>query len=273
MMPRLLLILCAVLICSCRTGRNYPDAAGPRYADTVVAVTARATDTLRVVSFNIEFARAIDAAIALLRSDSALRAPDILLLQEMDSAGAARVARAFGMAYVYYPAIYHKRARRDVGNAVLSRWRIVEDAKLILPHPSRYAGTHRVATAATLLVGNTRVRVYSTHLGTPADLTGGEREEQLRAIATDAARYDRVIIGGDLNSDDVGQVALAAGYCWPTRAGPKTATLGRIDHIFVRGLAGSSARSGTGPSSNGVSDHRAIWSVALIPTAGQASCN
>jgi endonuclease/exonuclease/phosphatase family metal-dependent hydrolase len=272
-MLRLPLILCAVLICSCRTGRNYPDATGPRYADTVVAIAPRASDTLRVVSFNIEFAREIDAAIALMKADSALSAPDVLLLQEMDSAGAARVARAFGMAFVYYPAIYHKRARRDVGNAVLSRWRIVEDAKLILPHPSRYAGTHRVATAATLLVGDARVRVYSTHLGTPADLSGAEREEQLRAIATDAAPYERVIIAGDMNSGDVGRVLVPAGFCWPTRAGPKTATLGRIDHIFVRGLSASSARSGTGPSSKGVSDHRAIWSVAVLPGGGQATCN
>ena len=264
-MLRRSLLWCAVLIVACRTGRNYPDPTGPRFADS--AAVAAPADTLRVVSFNIEFAREIDAAILLLRGDPALRAPDILLLQEMDSAGAARVAKAFGMSYVYYPAIYHKRARRDVGNAVLSRWRIVEDAKLILPHPSRYAGTHRVATAATLAVGVHRLRVYSTHLGTPADVSGNEREEQLRAIVADATQYQRVIIGGDMNSDDVGQVALAADYCWPTRHGPRTATLGRIDHIFVRGLSGSSRRSGTGPSPDGVSDHRAIWSRVIIPAA------
>jgi endonuclease/exonuclease/phosphatase family metal-dependent hydrolase len=267
-MLRISLLLFAVLIGACRTGRNYPDVAGPRYSDS--AASAAPSDTLRVVSFNIEFAREIDAAIALMRADAALAAPDILLLQEMDSAGAARVAKAFGMSYVYYPAIYHTRARRDVGNAVLSRWRIVEDTKVMLPHPSRYAGTHRVATAATLAIGDKRVRVYSTHLGTPADLSGGEREAQLRAIVADAVRYERVIIGGDMNSNDVGRVALSSGFCWPTRGGPKTATLGRIDHIFVRGLSGSSRRSGTGPSSDGVSDHRAIWSIVLIPAAAPA---
>ncbi len=49
------------------------------------------------------------------------------------------------------------------------------------------ARTHRTATVATLQVGPTRVRVYSTHLGTIADIGGGRRREQLRAILDDAA--------------------------------------------------------------------------------------
>ena len=266
------LLLLACCVGACRTGRNYPDATGPRYGDTVRVATARTTDSLRVVSFNVEFAREIDRAIALIRSDSSLRAPDILLLQEMDAAGAARIARALGMAHVYYPAIYHSRAKRDFGNAVLSRWPIVEDAKLILPNPSRYAGTQRIATAATVMVGEIRVRVYSTHLGTPADIGDARRKDQLRAIMADAARYERVIIGGDMNDDEVGVAALEGGYCWPTRNELKTAVLGRLDHVFVRGLGASPDRSGTGPSAKGISDHRPIWSVLRLAPA-TAGCH
>jgi endonuclease/exonuclease/phosphatase family metal-dependent hydrolase len=257
------LLLILVVTGACRTGRNYPDLSGPSYGAPLPAETRASTDTLRIASFNIEFARNIEGAIALLRSDSALRAADVLLLQEMDADGARRVAEAFGMAYVYYPAIHHSREKRDFGNAVLSRWPIVEHAKLILPHPSRYAGTQRIATAATLEIGSRKVRVYSTHLGTPADVRGVRREEQLHAIMADAARYERVIIGGDMNDGDMGPVAVAAGYTWPTQGGPRTTMLGRWDHVFLRGFENSGA--GTGPDARGISDHRPVWAIAVMP--------
>jgi endonuclease/exonuclease/phosphatase family metal-dependent hydrolase len=90
--------------------------------------------TLRIVSFNIEFGVHVDSAIGLLTSDPALRAADVILLQEMDGEGTERVADALGFWYVYFPAIYHLRTHREFGNAVLSRWPIVEDRKILLPH-------------------------------------------------------------------------------------------------------------------------------------------
>jgi endonuclease/exonuclease/phosphatase family metal-dependent hydrolase len=220
---------------------------------------------LRIVSFNIAFARNIDGAIALLTSNAQLRAPDVLLLQEMDAEGTRRIADALGMGYVYYPAIFHKRAERDFGNAILSRWPMVEDARLVLPHPSRYAGTHRIATAATLQVGPARVRVYSTHLGTPLDASVSSRRDQLRAIFADAVAHPLVIVGGDLNSHDVGRVSVEAGYAWPTREGPRTTLWGRWDHVFLKGLTvPDSGGSGTITDARGVSDHVPIWVVAIV---------
>jgi endonuclease/exonuclease/phosphatase family metal-dependent hydrolase len=218
------------------------------------------------VSFNIEFAREIDGAIGLLVSDSILRRADVLLLQEMDAAGTKRIADALGMFYVYYPAIFHRRARRDFGNAVLSRWPIVDDTKLVLPHPSRYARTHRTATAATVRVGRRRVRVYSTHLGTIADIGAGRRRDQLRAVIGDAANHPLVVIGGDLNDADVGQVARETGYAWPTQDGPATTRFGRWDHIFLKGLRSpSTGAAGTVLEARHVSDHRPVWAVAILP--------
>lgn len=259
----------ALLWCAaaCRTGRNYPDASGPRYSDgDSIIVRAPASDTagLRVVTFNIEYAQHVDSAVALFRSDSVLRNVGILLLQEMTAESTARVARSLGMHFVYYPTIYHTRVKQDVGNAVLSRWPIVADAKLILPHRSRYAGTQRVATAATLSVAGRAVRVYSTHLGTPADIASGARGDQLQAIIDDAKRYARVIIAGDLNQGDLGDVAVRAGFAWPTREGPRTTRLGRWDHIFVRGLAVDTNRTGTASNHPGVSDHRAVWTTVKL---------
>ena len=263
-----------LLVGGCRTGRDYPSTAGPRYAGVPPGVAAeRRTnpETLRVVSFNIEFARRIDDAIALLASDPALRGADVILLQEMDAEGTRRIAHALGMWYVYYPAIFHRRTGRDFGNAVLSRWPIVDDAKLLLPHPSRYARTHRSATAATLRIGAARVRVYSTHLGTVADIGSGRREDQLRAILADAAHHPLVVIGGDLNDATIGLVAKEAGYAWPTRYGPRTTRFGRWDHVFLKGLdSPDTAASGTVVDARRVSDHLPIWALGIFRRGDRA---
>jgi len=261
------------LLAACRTGRNYPGANEPRYAGAPPAGPApasRRADTLRVVTFNVRFAIEVDSAIAVLTSAPALRDADVVLLQEMDGDGTRRVAEALGMAYVYYPAIFRRPTRRDFGNAVLSRWPIEGDAKLVLPHVSRYARTQRIATAATIRVGDTtRVRVYSTHLGTVFDVGAAARRAQLRAILADAERWPRVVLGGDMNSEDVGRVAVAMGYAWPTERGPYTTPRRqRLDHVFLKGLA---TPNGTAPAAAGVvseirgaSDHFAVWVIAVL---------
>lgn len=261
------LVACAVIattLGACRTGRNYPDAREPRYVGTGRApFPARTGDTLTIVSFNIAFGRNVDRAIALLSSHPDLARADVLLLQEMNPASTARIAEALGMGYVYYPAIYHTRADRDFGNAVLSVWPIVDDAKVILPHTSRYAETQRTATAATLLIGADSIRVYSTHLGTLLDVGSDARREQLQAIMADAGRFTRVVIGGDFNASGVAAVARDSGFSWPTERGERTTFGGRWDHILFKGLvAPAEAESGT-VDDVGVSDHRPVWARAV----------
>jgi endonuclease/exonuclease/phosphatase family metal-dependent hydrolase len=220
---------------------------------------------LRLVSFNIEFSQQVDSAMAVLASDPALRGADVLLLQEMNEEATERIAAALGMGYVYYPAIFHFRTDRHFGNAVLSRWPIVEDRKIVLPHVSRFVRTQRTATAATIRVGQVLVRVYSTHLGTMGDLAPAARRDQLRAIIADAEHYPRVVIGGDMNDVAVGQVARERGYAWPTERGPATTGLGRLDHIFFKGLAApDSAPAGTVLDVGGASDHLAVWAVGIL---------
>lgn len=261
-------LVALILAVGCRTGYDYQSASGPRYAGVHAGAGVESCAqpcALRIVSFNIQFARDIDGAITLLGSDSALRSADVILLQEMDAEGTQKLAKALGKSYVYYPAILHRQTRRDVGNAILSRWPIVDDAKLVLPHPSRYARTHRIATTATLRVGASRLRVYSTHLGTFADIGSAQRRDQLRFILADAADHPFVVIGGDLNDASVGLVAEEAGYMWPTRHGPRTHRLGRWDHIFMKGLESpDTAASGTVLDSRGVSDHLPIWVVGIL---------
>lgn len=251
----------------CTAKLNYSDPLTPRYAGIppANAPAYHDTDTLRVVTFNIEFAYQVDSAIAVLTGEAALQNADVVLLQEMDEISTARVAQALGMWHVYYPATLHPRTKRDMGNAVLSRWPIIDDAKILLPHVSRLRRTQRAATAASIQVGDDVVRVYSAHLGTPVDVSPAARRNQLRAVLEDARKYERVIIGGDMNNKAVGRVAQQSGYAWPTRDGPRTVLLGRWDHIFMRGLNAPAGATGTVPDSRGASDHLPVWALAILP--------
>jgi endonuclease/exonuclease/phosphatase family metal-dependent hydrolase len=251
---------CLLIATGCKTGRNYPEPASPRYAGTAPMTATARGDTLRVVSFNVEFSIEVPRAIQALRTTRTLRDADVVLLQEMTAHATKAIAESLGMSYIYYPAIYNRIYRRDVGNAVLSRWPIVEDAKIILPARSRYAKTQRIATAATIRAGTRDVRVYSTHLGTPADLGHAGRIEQLDAIVADASKYPHVVIGGDMNSRDIGNVAVQRGYRWPTRSIPKSNAFGRLDHMFLRGFTETGA--GTARTAPNISDHRPIWITA-----------
>jgi endonuclease/exonuclease/phosphatase family metal-dependent hydrolase len=260
--PPALLILS---LSACRTGLNYPGLAGPRFSGSANATVADTSTALRVVSFNIKYSMRVDSAIAVLTNEAALRNADVILLQEMDESGTKQIADTLGMSFVYYPATFHLRHKKHFGNAVLSRWPIVADEKIVLPHIARFTRTQRIATAATVRVRDSLVRVYSTHLGTPTDVGPGGRREQLSVIIEDAAKYPRVVIGGDFNNHGVGKVARDFGYAWPTERGPRTVLIGRFDHIVLKGFVSpDSAWAGTVVNNRHASDHRPVWAVGLL---------
>jgi hypothetical protein len=114
-----------VALSACRTGRNYPNPCGPRYAGGPASpgeVRQSNPAALRIVSFNLEFGRFVDRAVGVLTSDTALRGADVVLLQEMDQEGTRRIAQALDLWYVYYPAVFRYKTQRQFGNAGLS-WR------------------------------------------------------------------------------------------------------------------------------------------------------
>jgi endonuclease/exonuclease/phosphatase family metal-dependent hydrolase len=245
---------------ACWGGRNYTEATGPRHAATLPSRQPAGTtpSSLRIVTYNVAFARDVDGAVAVLREDPALAGADIILLQEMTAGATARVAEALGMAFVYYPSIHHRRTGQDFGNAVLARWPIVADEKVILPHRSRYAGTQRTATMARVRVGTLDIVTYSTHLGTALDISGRRRLEQLGAIIRHAAAHRCVIIGGDMNMSRL-EAATEAGFTWPTASLPRTTRFGRWDHLLLRGPGWAAARTGVARSGLSASDHSAVW--------------
>jgi endonuclease/exonuclease/phosphatase family metal-dependent hydrolase len=112
----------ALAATGCRAVLNYQSPLGPRYAGA-----------LRVVTYNVQWGRHVERAINVLKTRAPLTDADIVVLQEMDAEGTRRIAEALGMGWVYYPAAVHPKRGSDFGNAILSRWPIVADEKLMLP--------------------------------------------------------------------------------------------------------------------------------------------
>jgi endonuclease/exonuclease/phosphatase family metal-dependent hydrolase len=263
----LALIMALVFLGSCTKAINYTDPQGPRYTGQYAdPAAAPATGEIRLVTFNVKFAVEIDRAITLLRTDPALAGADVLLLQEMDEPGVRRIAQALRRDYVYYPATVHPSSGRDFGNAILSRWPITGDRKVLLPHLGRITGTMRIAVAGTILIRGEPVRFYSVHLATPVALGPGDRGDQVRALLDDARQgSSRVIIAGDLNSHELGEAIEGAGFLWPTKDLRPTAGLFHVDHIFLRGFQLRESRSaGVVRNNLDASDHYPVWARVVM---------
>jgi endonuclease/exonuclease/phosphatase (EEP) superfamily protein YafD len=264
-----------LLLVSCAPATNLLSLSGPRfegrYAPTSPAA-ASAETPLRIVTFNVRFAREIPRAIAVLQHDS-LRGADILALQEMDEAGAERIARALGYNYVFYPAVIHPTSGRYFGPALLSRWPIERSWKVLLPHAGWTRGQRRTATAAILRVRNTRLLAYALHLETPIQISDAERRDQALAVLADAADHrGPVVIAGDFNSEGIGLPLMREGYVWLTRRIGPTVAWFSWDHVFVRGLSPATPPSaGVVGDNRGASDHHPVWAVAVTAGAAAAS--
>lgn len=255
--------LLAPLLASSAGGcaHNYTHDLAPRYAGGQRhLLPRRSVDTLRIVSFNLEHGRRVQEATDLLRREPRLREADILLLQEMDARGTARIASALGYAWVYYPATRHPSTGRDFGNAVLSKLPIESDTKLILPNLARIGRTQRIAVGATVRWNDRPLRVYSVHLATFMGNGPRARRQQLEAVLADADRFEYVVVGGDFNSESLPKRAAELGYYWPTRRLPPTSVAGTIDHFVTQGLTlADSASMGVVSKIRDISDHKPIW--------------
>ena len=269
--PALLLVL-AVSLASCAHTVNFPDPYGPRYVDSYLPGTpapAPPAGELRVVTFNIQYAEHIDQAIALLTATPELEPADIILLQEMDESGVQRIAAALGMCYVYYPASVAPANHKHFGPAILSRWPVVHDSKIVLPCLERFRKAERIAVAATIETDAGPLRVYSVHFATPIGLGSGARRKQALAVLEDAERSgDRVIIGGDFNAHGLGQIFADHGYLWPTRSLGRTSRYADVDHILARGLElpadSTTCRAGKVADNLGSSDHTPVWAALAL---------
>jgi len=261
---------------ACASAVNYLDPSGPSYLyapEGGISRPGSPAAPLLVVTFNIAYAVEIDRAIEVLRRSEPLLDADILALQEMDSPGTERIARALGMNAVYFPSGIHPKHERDFGCAVLSPWPLEEPRKLVLPHAARVSGLRRAAASATVVRGGQRIRVYSVHLPSPLAISGGSRKEQLRALAADTALAEGpVVIAGDFNSHGKVEELVKAGFAWVTRDVGPTARFRLLgiglaslsyDHVLAKGLRPVAGPGATGAvaDNRGASDHKPVWAV------------
>ncbi len=262
------------VISGCGLHTGYAPTEIPTHRGRGVASSPARVDSLTVVSWNIQYGEDIDQALAELGADSRLAAADILLLQEMDPTGSARLAQALGFHFVHGSASVHPHHGRLFGNAVLSRWPIVDDQVLILPHETLLTGHRRIAVAADIDLGAGQVlRAVSIHTATMV-MDQDKRLAQARAASDSlGGLHGRTIIGGDFNTVSayevtrlrqvmrrLGQtvVRLPAGPTIGNRFKKLPGSVPVLDHFFCRGLTPGATGVAREPTA---SDHYPIWAV------------
>ena len=147
-----------------KTRHNYTHPRYPRYVSlNSLSFKPDFDGTIKVITYNIRLSKKTEKALVLLTAHDDLNDADIICLQEMDHSGVDLIARSLNYNYVYYPAIQHPRSTKDFGNAILSKWPIISDRKIILPKTG--AGKlQRIAVNATISVNGTKISVFSIHM-------------------------------------------------------------------------------------------------------------
>lgn len=273
----LCLLATVLLAAGCNPRPQYePELARQHRADYgPVAPTVR--DSFTVVSYNIQYGQNVDVALADLRRSPYLADADVLLLQEMEPTGVERIARELGCNFAYQAASVHPHHDQLFGNAVLSRWPIVDQRLLVLPHDHPVTGDRRIAVMADLDVAGLRVRTVSLHVATVIRDLEARLDQAAAALDSLADVPGPVIIGGDFNTlTDYGRnlttrMFRRAGF---QRAGRAIAPTVRkkmwfwpsqrlvLDHIFTRDLKLGSAGV---LSEATASDHYPLWARFGFP--------
>ena len=256
---------------ACWAPRNYLSPEGPKFSQNYARLPAISNDTLRVISFNIKFARKIRQAIHELKTVPELQAPDIILLQEMDEAGTDSIARSLNFNYIYYPATVHPQIDQNFGNAILSKWPIHSDRKIFLPYEPVLSRTKRIAVSSHISHPKLELLVYSVHTATVA-LSFKRRLQQADSLLQSVAEeHDHIIIGGDFNTPfsqnikDLEHIFTKNGFIRASRDAGTTVKWNflnfTMDHIFVKGLDLISS----GTVETNASDHKPLWVWLKIP--------
>lgn len=262
---------------------------------------------IKIAAYNMERGTALDKQILLFQKHPLFRDADILLLSEVDRGcersgvrnQARDMARALGMNYVYgveFVELDRDSARAPVrascehGNAVLSRWPIVNMEQIRHARAADWyeaAGRIRLGgrttVAADLDINGRPLRVYSVHFDSGLH-DDPLRQAQARELAAHAASVPYpVIIGGDMNThafvsgllnnnvqDPTVPVFLNAGYT-DAHAGLKPNQRGTtdkeygfrmvIDLIFVKGAQILDAGICPAKICDPLSDHLPIWAA------------
>lgn len=189
----------------------------------------------------------------------------------MDEAGTERIARELGLNYVYFPAAIEPTYGKNFGNAVLTRWPIIDSQKLILPHKSFSNRMNRIATRATIRIHGVDILVYSVH--TESVFTFSQfREDQYTSVLDNVGPSAKlVIVGGDFNTftqadvKEIDENFKQAGFMRASEGSGHSLVKYGIevssDHIFTKGLVVKEAGKLAGATA---SDHLPIWVTLML---------
>ncbi len=161
---------------------------------------------LRVVSFNVHYAKDPFAIAAAIKADQNLRNADVILLQEVEyhlkegKGRAAQIAEQLGMECVYAPATARSR-KATHGLAVLTNLPIDHIEIIRLPfHVLGFRSRQRIALRIVIDTPNGKAQIYNVHLDTR--INPKKRIEQLRAVMDSIGTREAMptVIAGDLNT-------------------------------------------------------------------------
>jgi len=245
-------ILCLVALTGCGLKTGYAPSKVTVHRGAAAAPAPAPGDSIRVVSWNIQYGENVAKAVGEIRANPELAAADIILL-------------------------VHPHHKKLFGNAVLSRWPIINDQVLILPHETILTGHRRIAVAADIDLGSRTVRAISIHTATVV-MNQDNRIDQAKAVRDSLGGFQGpVILGGDFNTISEYEVTLLRQTMRRLRLkpvrlpeGPTIANKYKkvpgsvpvLDHFFCKEFV---------PGSRGVdrsalaSDHYPIWAVLAAP--------
>lgn len=226
---------------------------------------------LTVLTFNIHHGATKDEHLQLGRIGTEIKTwdPDIVLLQEVDQGRsrtggiqqAEALARATDLTWVY-GGNQRSRGSGPIGNAILSRFPVVEWHNTLLPIAS--GREQRGLLHAVINVDGTEISAYATHFD---HASGVARLAQARTtIKVLAADPRPKILAGDLNTGPGGAPiralrAAGLGDAWAVGSGagntvPARNPRNRIDYVLHDGWFTPLQAV---VLASGVSDHRAVW--------------
>jgi endonuclease/exonuclease/phosphatase family metal-dependent hydrolase len=273
----LLPALCLLLVAGCGIKTGYTPDQVTVHRGAINEPSPARPDSLRVLCWNIQYAIEVDQALQEIRADSNLAAADIILLQEMDPKGARRMAQELGMNHVYAAASVSPQSHNLFGNAVLSRWPIVEDRVLTLPHETLMTGHRRIAVSVDIDLAGLPIRAISIHTATMI-MDQQKRVEQAKAARDSLGGFEGpVVIGGDFNTVSeyegtllrqsmrrlrLRQVRLPEGPTIANKYKKVPGTEPVLDHLFYKEFEAGSR--GVARETK-ASDHYPIWVVLAVP--------
>jgi len=242
-----IILVYLIFLSSCKT--YYLNDNQPIWKNNNLSIHTLKSDKIKVISYNIQESKNIDQAISELKTEPSLKNGDIILLQEMNETGVHSIAKALNHNFVYFPISYYKASKRNVGNAILSKYSIETPQKVILPNKKFLDRGRRMSCSANIIIGTSLVNINSIHLETIA-MSRKKRVEQLEKIieTTISDSNHHFVIGGDFNSmfhkDKNTMITRLenAGFNWcspnigATGQVPLNVIKPQLDHIFSKGF-------------------------------------